>query len=481
VNTSVNGSVYALTVADFNHDGKLDVAALVSNNTSSQAIVFLGNGDGTFTAGASYGFPFPPDAIASGDLNGDGTPDLVVGVSNGNDNGFVPDSVVVLLGKGDGTFQSPITTSAGNAVSSIAVTDFNLDGKQDVALSNAGWNDVSLLLGNGDGTFQAPVQYRAGGGQMVTADFDGNGSPDLAVIEANGVALLLSAGNSGSAALVSPTALGFGNQNVGQASTIQTAILSNTNSSALSITGIAVSGAQSGDYQQSTTCGTSLPAGGSCTISVTFTPQAAGLRTAMIQISDSAFNSPQTISLSGTGVAAPGFTLGTASGGSSTATISAGQTATFNLVLSPVGSFSGTVNLTCGITPAATPAPVCGVPASVSLAGGSNAAVTVTVGTTASGSASGGPARSFPPGIVFVELITFAASVLLFASRRSRSLCIPAIVLAFVALTGCGGSSSSSPPPPTTLPGTPAGTYTATVTATSGSLSQQETLTVIVQ
>jgi hypothetical protein len=53
--------------------------------------------------------------------------------------------------------------------------------------------------------------------------------------------------------------------------------------------------------------------------------------------------------------------------------------------------------------------------------------------------------------------------------------------LAFVALTGCGGSSSSSPPPPTTLPGTPAGTYTATVTATSGSLSQQETLTVIVQ
>jgi FG-GAP-like repeat/Abnormal spindle-like microcephaly-assoc'd, ASPM-SPD-2-Hydin/FG-GAP repeat len=458
----------AFAVADFNQDGKLDVAALESQNTSGLQIL-LGNGDGTFSIGAGYSPASNPTAIAIGDLNGDGLPDIVVG---GNSiGGASPSSISVFLGNGDGTFQTPITIVAGNGIGSIVIADFNLDGKQDVAFSNANWADVSLLLGNGDGTFQAPVQfsgvgvqYTGGGYALSTADFDGNGSPDIAVANFAGIFLLLSAGKNGSGALLSATSVAFGNQNVGQASTVQTVVLSNTNSTPLSVAGISVSGSQSGDFQQANACGTRLAAGANCTISVTFTPQAAGLLSAMIQITDSALNSPQTISLAGTGLAplpslnpnlltfasqvvgtastaqvvnfantgntalsitsiaasgdfgetntcgssvtagsscqisvtfqptaagnrsgsitiadnaagspqtvalsgvgttAPDFNIGTASGSSTYETVSAGQAATFSLLLTPGGSFTGTVSLSCSVTPAVTPAPICSVP-----------------------------------------------------------------------------------------------------------------------
>ncbi len=146
---------------------------------------------------------------------------------------------------------------------------------------------------------------------MVVADFDGNGGLDLAVSGNGQYYLLLNGSRMAPAALVSPTALSFTSQNVGQASAAQTVVLSNTYSTALSITGIATSGAASGDYQQTNNCGTSLVPGASCAISVTFTPQAAGARAALIQIIDNAPNSPQVVTLSGTGLAAPDFGFGT--------------------------------------------------------------------------------------------------------------------------------------------------------------------------
>ncbi len=487
---------YVLTLADFNHDGKLDVAAFVTNSEASQQPqleILLGNGDGTFSIGASYTFSFRPTVIAAGDLNGDGIPDLVVGISAGtNLTAFVPASVEVLLGNGDGTFQPPIITVAGNEVSSIAVADFNSDGKLDVALSNTGWNDVSLLLGNGDGTFQFPMQFSSGltsmagspGGVLAVADFDGNGSPDLAVVT-SGITILLSAGKSGSGALLAPATIAFGNENIGQTSAAQSSVLSNTSSAVLNIASIAISGPQGGDYQQTKTCGTRLDAGSNCAISITFSPQGVGARTAVIQITDNASNSPQVISLGGTGVATPDFTIGMPTGGTS-ATISAGGTATFNLALAPAGSFRGTVNFACSITPAVTPAPVCSVPASVSVTGSSATPVTVTVSTTAAGTASSGPSTFLPPATWLIAWMLFlGASTLLFIGKRRRlpALYLPLIALAFLVMSGCGGgNSSSTPPPPSTASkGTPAGTYTASINATSGSLSHQATLTVIVQ
>jgi len=103
---------------------------------------------------------------------------------------------------------------------------------------------------------------------------------------------------------VSPGSLSFGNQPVGTAGAAQTATLSNTGTAALSISGVTVTGSNPGDFAQSNSCGSSLPAGSSCTISVAFSPTASGSRTAAVSIADNASGSPQTISLSGTGVVA---------------------------------------------------------------------------------------------------------------------------------------------------------------------------------
>ena len=396
----------AMAVADFNGDGKLDVAALDTTGypQQSQLQIMTGNGDGSFSIGAVYSLASRPVAIASGDMNGDGIPDIVVGVLNPDD---ITCAIEVFLGKGDGTFESPITTLVGNGIYTIVVSDFNLDGKQDVAFNNENWADVSLLLGKGDGTFKTPLQFSSNpetqgtGSALAVADFDGNGSPDIAVGNFAGIALLLSSGNaaekSGSAVLLSSSALAFGNETVAQTSPPQSVVLTNTNSAALSISSVEVSGAQSADYQQTNTCGTKLAAGGTCIVNVTFSPQAAGSRTAIVQVTDSAFNSPQMISLSGMGTTVPDFSFGMGSGGSSSSTISAGQTAMFGLAVTPAGSFSGTVNLTCKVTPAVTPAPICSVPRSISVSGSSATAVTVTVTTTAAGSAAGGPFGDLPP------------------------------------------------------------------------------------
>jgi len=104
---------------------------------------------------------------------------------------------------------------------------------------------------------------------------------------------------------VSASSLSFGNQPVGTASGTLTATLANSGSAALSVSSIAVTGANAGDFAETNTCGSSVAAGGSCTISVTFDPMASGSRTASVSISDNATaGSPQTISLSGTGTVA---------------------------------------------------------------------------------------------------------------------------------------------------------------------------------
>jgi hypothetical protein len=98
-----------------------------------------------------------------------------------------------------------------------------------------------------------------------------------------------------------PLALNFGNQPIGVTSSSQTTVLTNSGATALAITSIAFTGANSGDFSQQNNCGTSLPAGQSCNINVSFTPSAPGSHSATLDITDSAANSPQTVALSGTG------------------------------------------------------------------------------------------------------------------------------------------------------------------------------------
>ena len=92
----------------------------------------------------------------------------------------------MLLGNGDGTFQPQVTYAVGSSPIALVAGDFNGDGRTDLAVANAGSNDVSVLLGNGDGTFQTQVTYAVGSDPdaLVAGDFNGDGRTDLAVANA---------------------------------------------------------------------------------------------------------------------------------------------------------------------------------------------------------------------------------------------------------------------------------------------------------
>jgi hypothetical protein len=187
----------SVAVGDFNGDGKLDLA--VANFGNYPAVqgtvnVFLGNGDGTFQNAQSYGVSSSyPGSVAVGDFNRDGKLDLAV--ANTGTPSDPGSTVSFLLGNGDGTFQAAQSYPAGGAPTSLAVTDFNRDGFADIAVANSASGTVSILLGNGDGTFQNAQFYPAGSNplSLAAADFNGDGNPDLAVInsQSSGTATIL--------------------------------------------------------------------------------------------------------------------------------------------------------------------------------------------------------------------------------------------------------------------------------------------------
>src|SRR5207249_8235854 len=133
-----------------------------------------------------------PKSVAVSDFNGDGRLDLAVTNASSYD---VPGTVSVLLGNGDGTFQPVQSFAAGNDAYSVAVGDVNGDGRSDLAVANAGSNTVSVLLRNGDGTFQPALSFGASCDRyyVSVADVTGDGRPDLAVAnaDANAVSALL--------------------------------------------------------------------------------------------------------------------------------------------------------------------------------------------------------------------------------------------------------------------------------------------------
>jgi uncharacterized repeat protein (TIGR01451 family) len=172
-----------VAVGDFNGDGKLDIA--VANAGSGNVSILLGNGDGTFQAAMNFSAGNNPTVVAAGDFNGDGKLDLAL-FQPGNLSSSLSGCVSILLGNGDGTFQAPKNLALGPAATVIAVADFNLDKKSDLAVYNT--HSVGIYLGNGDGTFQPVIGVStpsADGNALVVADFNGDSKPDLAFTFSN--------------------------------------------------------------------------------------------------------------------------------------------------------------------------------------------------------------------------------------------------------------------------------------------------------
>ncbi|MEJ2359280.1 MAG: VCBS repeat-containing protein [Deinococcales bacterium] len=178
VSYSVANNAFSAAVGDLNGDGKLDLA--VTHDTSPGSVsVLLGNGKGTFGSAASYAVGAYPFSVAVGDFNGDGKLDLAV-ANSGNTSTSIG-TVSVLLGNGNGTFGNAVSYPVGWFPSSVVVGDFNGDGTPDLAVANVYSGTVSVLLGKGDGSFQSAVNYASGGSpfSLAVGDFNGDGKPDL--------------------------------------------------------------------------------------------------------------------------------------------------------------------------------------------------------------------------------------------------------------------------------------------------------------
>ncbi len=194
VTTGYNAEGGLCGVADFNNDGKLDIAIA----DSGEVVIYFGNGDGTFAPTTTSFVEGPGYGIAIADFNLDGNADFASFTYYG--------ALQVFLGNGDGTFRSAFTTSQ-NFTPSMAVADFNKDGKPDIAVFSADFNfypTVWILSGNGDGTFNQGPPYTvastlsigaSGYGNVAVGDFNADGDPDVIV---GGETFPLSMSSSGS-------------------------------------------------------------------------------------------------------------------------------------------------------------------------------------------------------------------------------------------------------------------------------------------
>jgi uncharacterized protein (TIGR03437 family) len=183
---------YSAVTGDFNLDGKQDVVVVCGTSAATQPgalAVMLGNGDGTFqTSYVSLPGPLIPQGIGSGttaalaaaDFNGDGKLDIAVVMRGSGTN-----NVGVLLGDGHGVFAAPLLSSTTAAPTMMVAADVDGDGSSDLILSDCcGLTETTLLFGKGDGSFQPEFHFPSGPNPkgLGVADFDGDGKPDLAVV-----------------------------------------------------------------------------------------------------------------------------------------------------------------------------------------------------------------------------------------------------------------------------------------------------------
>jgi hypothetical protein len=266
---------------------------------------------------------------------------------------------------------------------------------------------------------------------------------------------------------------------VGSTSAVESVRLLNMGTSTLDISAATVTGPNQAQFQTavSTNCGSTLPAGASCFFDLTFAPQLPGVHDAFLTITDNAAGSPHSIILTGTGTADFNLTVA-----DNSEDINAGQTASYTLTLTPLGGFNQSITFSCSNVP---PRSTCTPPPATSLDGTNSKNVSLSIATQSRSAAPPALGRfrpwpqTSPPATVYwllAAMASLSAARMLFGKRRRAWTALPAVLALTLVMGACGGGGGAP-----TDGGTPAGTYTITVTANSGSITKTTNLTLIVR
>ena len=495
--TAPNPGAYQLAlIADINKDSNPDLFVLSGLSLNSPSLTlqtYLGKGDGTFNAPTTVAGVMPPGTlngtqsapIALEDMNGDGSLDIVALESDPTTQNL---DIAIALGNGDGTFKTPtITSYAGQYVNgtSLAVADFNGDGKLDVATSSfLGPMESGIALGNGDGTLQTggdpssvgPVQafYVGSGGAAIALDLNGDGKPDILT---GSVELLSQPGGGGTTASTTALIASAPSVSVGQNVTFTATVAGPSGNTTVPTGSVSF-------YNGSTMLGGgTVDATGMAAISSS--SLAAGSYSVTAVYSGDATFAPSTsspVALTVTAGPPPDFGITLAQ---SSVTVAFGTTATINDGINVTSSsgFNQAVALSCSGAPQFASCSV--APASVTPSGSTPGTSTLNVMTDIATSAVMTPLSPLNRRGTMALAFLGGGAIFAFTFMRIRrihshlvQLSLLFCLLAGAALIGCGGSSSSNS---NNTNNTPKGTYKITVTATAGSITHSATFDVTIQ
>jgi len=469
-NISVGKNCAGIAVGDFNGDGKDDLALVRPGDPSvgdnGDVTIFLGNGDGTFRQGTVLiAGENPNGSIAVADFNDDQKLDLVVVSMSTGDH-----SANVLLGNGDGSFQSPAAYVIGALIQHVGVGDFNRDRKQDLIGSPSPFVrfDGAIVLGNGDGTFQQTPSL-AVPPFVALGDFNADGKLDVVAEHCDFISI------SPPAATCSYSLL-LGNGD----GTFQTGLpLSQTVIGAadldgdgkLDIVGM-ITGSGGNEVEVAAGKGD-----GTFQSPVNFPATPGDLRLVADINADGA---PDLVLLNFNNTI--GVMLNTGTDFSITAsspsppTLSSGESATANIQLHLQTNFRNPVSLSCNVQPAQAGSPNCSLSAkSVTFDASGNATATLTIG---AGSSVAAVKHSSTQDLAFRMSLPVGAFVLfaaVFGPGASRKKRLPqrllglALFCGLISLSACGGSGGSN-----------SVNYAVTVIATSGATKHSTSVNVTV-